>query len=154
MPSTPVDASAHTPGGARTPAARRNDSTALAFNSTPAGQRSIYLPVDMGGVGRGGGANQQHGSAFDLKELLQRRVGDLGKNVYQTKVSDKVVVLEGATTSMHRWVHVYTHTCTYTHTHAHTHTHTHTHVHTYTRLHTHADTHSHTHTYTRTQALV
>jgi len=144
VPSTPVDASA------RTPAARRYDSMALAFSSTPAGQRSIYLPVDMGGVGRGGGANQQHGSAFDLEELLQRRVGDLGKNVYQTKVSDKVVVLEGATTSMHRWVHVHTHTCTYTHTHTHTHTHAHTytriHTHTHTQTHTHMHTHTHTHT--------
>jgi len=104
----------------------------------------------MGGVGRGGGANQQHGSAFDLEELLQRRVGDLGKNVYQTKVSDKVVVLEGATTSMHRWVHVHTHTCTYTHTHTHTHTHAHTytriHTHTHTQTHTHMHTHTHTHT--------
>ena len=37
---------------------------------------------------------------FDLEQLIEQRIGHLGKNVYQTKVADKVLVLEAQASSL------------------------------------------------------
>jgi len=58
--------------------------------------RSIYQTVDA----EPGAACRPQLHAFDLEEMLEKRTGGLGKNVYQSKVADKVVVLEAKTASM------------------------------------------------------
>ena len=81
--------------------------------SPHAGQRSIYLPIDALGFAEGPGfSNRSNGflssvkkhEEFDLKDLLEARVGELGRNVYQSKVADKVLILESNTSSMMRCV--------------------------------------------------
>ena len=81
--------------------------------SPHAGQRSIYLPIDALGFAEGPGfptrsngflSSVKKHEEFDLKDLLEARVGELGRNVYQSKVADKVLILESNTSSMMRCV--------------------------------------------------
>ena len=78
------------PRHVQSPAERREGISAA---DTPDPQTSIYQPIDT----LHAPSTQQ---AFDLEDLLEKRVGELGRNVYQSKVADKVVVLEQAVTSM------------------------------------------------------
>ncbi len=68
----------------------------------------MYLPIDALG-GEPSEGSRQKWREFDLEAYLERRGlvskskgAGLGKNVYRTKVSDKVVVLEATATSMPR----------------------------------------------------
>jgi hypothetical protein len=81
--------------------------------SPHAGQRSIYLPIDALGFAEGPGfptrsngflSSVKKQDEFDLKDFLEARVGELGRNVYQSKVADKVLILESNTSSMMRCV--------------------------------------------------
>jgi hypothetical protein len=81
--------------------------------SPHAGQRSIYLPIDALGFAESPGfptrsngflSSVKKHEEFDLKDLLEARVGELGRNVYQSKVADKVLILESNTSSMMRCV--------------------------------------------------
>ena len=77
--------------------------------STSAGGRSVYLPIGGAPGTEAGGESRQKWWEFDLEAYLERRGlvsqsrgAGAARHVYQSKVADKVLVLETSATSMQR----------------------------------------------------
>ena len=87
--------------GCHTPVARKRHSPVESTDAvTPARLGSIYLSIsELGKLQHAGKRPDRKALAdFDLQALLERRVGEFGRNVYQSRLADKVVVLEAGTT--------------------------------------------------------